>query len=314
ILYVSSGCVEALGFTPEYILEHGGTNYIADSFSTSDYAHIYNNKHTGSSDDSSVYMLYLYLRNSDNVPVLHQITSFVCESCVICINRVYPDAVFADHRELQAQELDGNMRQINVTRSRQVLLEAERRANARGAASRRIYTYGQQPRAAVMLENTAFADAEQEARRLHGTLIMFATSSISSLVDIDNIDLVNFPFIKLVAPEDVVRVSRYLTKVAGSSRVHFEKFSLLRQPHVLESAGEGSGRMVVESLGAASQDGIVLLLRKVKQVPAPQHNTVGSYLRSIDVEASDSDYVSLAELVSSEPETTDTPANWDILP
>ncbi|KAJ1869743.1 hypothetical protein LPJ55_005160, partial [Coemansia sp. RSA 990] len=181
-----------------------------------------------------------------------------------------------------------------------------------------IYTYGQQPRAAVMLENTVLADPDQEARRLAGLLIMLATSSISSLIDTDNTDLVSFPFLKLVAPEDVIHVPKYLTKLAGSSRAHFEKFSLLRQPHVQErdvaATGERSKQMVVESLGASPQDGIVLLLRKVKQVPAPQHSMVGNYLRSIDVEASDSDYVSLAELISSEPETTDVPANWDAFP
>ncbi|KAJ2758297.1 hypothetical protein IWQ57_006869, partial [Coemansia nantahalensis] len=44
ILYVSSGCRQGVGFTPEYVMRHRATDFIADDYDSSDYARVYETK------------------------------------------------------------------------------------------------------------------------------------------------------------------------------------------------------------------------------------------------------------------------------
>ncbi|KAJ2850687.1 hypothetical protein IWW36_001731 [Coemansia brasiliensis] len=110
--------------------------------------------------------------------------------------------------------------------------------------------------------------------RLNGPLIAFVLDSVSNLIDADMSDLQSFPFLKLVAPEDVLRVSKYLEVLANSKDVQFERFSLLQQPQVYSGdivmSGHENKRIIVESLGAVAHNGIMLLLRKIGVKP-PSH-------------------------------------------
>ncbi|KAJ2303802.1 hypothetical protein IWW55_002738 [Coemansia sp. RSA 2706] len=321
MLYLSSGCRDALGFTPEFVIQQGGTHFIADSFSDTDYSHVHSDMldtDDPDADQACVYMMWLYIRNADDVPVLNRVVSFKCESCIVCVNTAYLDAPFKDHRELEVQALDGAMRRINVTKQRMARDEAERALAAQGKAPPRQNARSVYPRAAFVLENptSIVIEACESGRRAEGPLIAFVSGSIGRIIDADMSDLNNYPFLKLVAPEDMLRVTEYIERLADSADVVFEKFSLLQRPKVIEGDvpvdDADNRRVVVESLGAAARDGIMLLLRRVGHRPAPQRDSVGEYARA-KIHSGDAGYVSLAELVSSDCETTDVPESWSRL-
>ncbi|KAJ2499896.1 hypothetical protein GGH96_003154 [Coemansia sp. RSA 1972] len=129
-------------------------------------------------------------------------------------------------------------------------------------------------------------DTEETGHRPTGLLIAFCTGSISRVVDIGNSDIMNYP------------------------EVLFETFSLLQRPNVIEGdifvSDEENQRVVVEALGANVQDGIAILIRKLKVVPAPKRDTMGNYIHSRMCEMTeDNGYQLLCEFISSDANTSE---------
>ncbi|KAJ2360647.1 hypothetical protein H4S02_011891, partial [Coemansia sp. RSA 2611] len=124
-------------------------------------------------------------------------------------------------------------------------------------------------KAALVLEHPDSSEFEppDPRRRTAGPLIAFVTGSVSQLVDADPSDLFRFPFMRLVAPEHLVLVSRFFARLNNTAEVLFEKFSLLQRPHVIEGDVEvrdvENNRVHVECLASAVDDGVVLLIRKL---------------------------------------------------
>ncbi|KAJ2805720.1 hypothetical protein H4R21_001155, partial [Coemansia helicoidea] len=156
---------------------------------------------------------------------------------------------------------------------------------------------------------------DETGDRQAGPLVVFVTGSVSHMVDADTSDVMRTPFLKLVAPEDLLHVSKYFDRLVDSTDVLFETFSLLSRPPVVEGdvevADHENHRVVVECLGASSPDGLAILVRKLRTAPAPRRDSMGNYIHSrihkVDEECG---YVSLAELISSDPDTSDAPEAW----
>ncbi|KAJ2403110.1 hypothetical protein GGI23_000189 [Coemansia sp. RSA 2559] len=335
VLYISSGCRQAMGFTPEYIVSKSAHDFIADPYKD-DYSSIYEGKpdeeNTNDDDDANAYVMYMNIRTAELGPVLHRITTFKCDNCIIVIAMAFPEIPYQSKHELEVQMLDGAMKRMNITREK----EAAERRNARNhqhAAARwrqRSETsYGQrvplyfaqsrQVKVAFVLENSAATEAQaaEGIRRQSGPLVVFVTGSVGRLIDADTADLIRFPFLKLVAPEDLVRVSKFFEKLEGTADVLFETFSLLQRPHIIDGdvvvSDAQNTRVVVECLGANVQDGVALLVRKLRSQAPPTMDDMGNYIRpkvhEIDEEGG---YMTLSEIISDDPETSDAP-QWSQL-
>ncbi|KAJ2845756.1 hypothetical protein IWW36_004654 [Coemansia brasiliensis] len=129
----------------------------------------------------------------------------------------------------------------------------------------------------------------------------------------------NYPFLKLVAPECVTHVSRFFDRLIVSADVMFDTFALLKHPHIIEGdifvAEEKNPRVIVECLGAASMDGIALLLRRISVEPPPTKGQLGTYIQSaIRKQDEDSGYCTLADIISSGVDTSDAASEWCHLP
>ncbi|PIA14562.1 hypothetical protein COEREDRAFT_82689 [Coemansia reversa NRRL 1564] len=328
ILYVSSGCRQGVGFTPEYVMKQKAKDFIADEFDSNDYASVYSSKESTNpfteeeedEDEANAYIMYVNLKSASGTPILTRVTSFKCDNCVIYVGMAFPEIPYSNRHELEVQMLDGAMKRLNVTRERELRIEAKRRLandpNTRGAL---YYARSKQVKAAFVLENpdTTGLELQETGRRPTGPLIVFVTGSVSRLIDADTSDLMSYPFLKLVAPEDVLHVGKYFERLGESTDVLFENFSLLYRPHIIEGdifvSDEENTRIVVECLGAAVQDGVALLLRMVRSQPPPKRDSEGNYIRTKanDIEE-DSGYVTLSELITSDPDTSDAPV-WSKL-
>ncbi|KAJ2783760.1 hypothetical protein H4R18_001512 [Coemansia javaensis] len=307
LLYISSGSTRAIGFTPEYLLSMRAKDFIADDYDPNDYPRLYDAEADGS-DEGGVFVFYTNVRTAHGPPVLHKITSFKCGACVLYVGTTYPEVPFRERHELRVQALDRAMTQRNITREQQ----ARRAAKRRNAPVYRAHS-GRAKAAFVLEHPTAVAAGVRGPHgRQAGVLISFATASLSHVIDADPSDVIHEPFLKLVAPEDLVRVSAFFDRLAASTEVLFESFALLQRPHLIDGdvivADEDNKRVVVDCLGAASHDGLVLLVNKLRTKPAPARDTLGNYVRAKVREVDDEGgYLSLAELLSSDPETSDAP-------
>ncbi|KAJ2775323.1 hypothetical protein IWQ56_000099 [Coemansia nantahalensis] len=332
MLYISSGCHQGLEFTPEDVVRQTAKNFITEQYDSADYASLYASNSAGSNsaesvdgeedeNDASVYAMYLNLKKGSGTSVLTRVTSFKCDNCVICVNMAYPEAPISHQRELQVQMLDGAMKSLNVTRENDMRL-ARRRQSAQEQGNRAplYFARSRQTKVAFVLENPEVVGKEMAATSGYqaGPRVVFVTGSVTRLIDVNTCDVMQEPFLQLVAPEDIVHVTRFFERLASSADVLFENFSLLSRPHMIDGdiviSDTDNERVLVECLGAAAQDGIVLLLRKRRTVPAPRRDTMGNYIRSRVHEVDDEQgYISLAELVSSDPETSDAPEAWSRL-
>ncbi|KAJ2758674.1 hypothetical protein IWQ57_006761, partial [Coemansia nantahalensis] len=318
VLYVSSGCQQAVGYAPEDLLNADAKCCIADSFDSHDYMRMYDS-HVGlddgnGDDEANAYVWHVNLRTREGVPVLHRAIDFKCDNCIVFICVAFPELPFKDNTEMEVQLLDGKKKRINITRNKHPALAAP------GARVPLYYARNRQVKAAFVLERPSLnaADVNEMGEYVNGPLVTFVTGSVARLVDADPSDLHRYAFMRLVAPEDVLHVSRYFERMTESCQVQFETFSLLSRPPVFDGdvlvADEENERVVVECLGAAVTDGAVILLRKIAVVPAPKRDSLGHYVRPPPPrQDSESCYGSLFDLLSSDPDTSEVPESWSLL-
>ncbi|KAJ1959296.1 hypothetical protein GGI12_004408 [Dipsacomyces acuminosporus] len=121
-----------------------------------------------------------------------------------------------------------------------------------------------------------------------GARIIFTTDSINRILDVDSCDLQGMPFLSLVALEDTTRAANFLDKASNSNALALENLRLLVNP--LENGQLGYPKTVsVEFMAMGSDDGAIMLCQ-LKQ-PVCDDGNEG--------------YMSLEDIISSDPETSD---------
>ncbi|KAJ2715701.1 hypothetical protein H4R19_001053 [Coemansia spiralis] len=318
VLYISSGVEDAIGYSAESLINTRAIDVMEEHFDVKDLAQMFA-AGEGKTDTASAYVMYLNVKTAFGEPILHRITMFQCDNCVVYIGMSFPEVAYTKRTNLAVRQLDGAMKELDIS---QELREHQRRTQQTQPHAHRqqaplYYSQSNRIKAAFVLEDR---DAvEGEMGQLAGPQVVFVTGSVSRLIDADTSDLSQAPFLKLVAPEDVLQVGKFLDRLFGTTDVMFETFSLLRRPPVIEGdvdvADADNPRVVVECLGAASRDGVILLVRRLHIACAPKRDTTGNYIRTMvhKVDDEDSGYISLAELISSDPDTSDAPDAWSQL-
>ncbi|KAJ2388420.1 hypothetical protein H4S02_002877 [Coemansia sp. RSA 2611] len=158
-------------------------------------------------------------------------------------------------------------------------------------------------KACLILEGSLTALDDEPA----GPKVLFASNSFSRILDVDASDVQGLPFLALVATADTVAAARFLEKMAApNGQMVLDSLQLLANPTPAvsaDSAGEdqqAQRRVVtVEVLGAGSDDGAIILCQLER--PARSRHRV----------ADESDgYISLEDIISSDPETSDANDMW----
>ncbi|KAJ2769056.1 hypothetical protein IWQ57_003271 [Coemansia nantahalensis] len=230
IIYVSSGVHLGTGLTPEEVVNTSAYEFITEEFDSKDYMSLYETDNLNGADmegdthdKPNAYAMEGNLQSARGQPVYSRLTLFPCDNCVLYLCQMFPDARLLDRTELEVRALDGEMRRINVTREC-----GRKRAKALtqpGNSSTPIYSArNRHVKAAFILEHPVAADAENNKTgdRQAGPLVVFVTGSVSHLVDADTSDVMRIPFLKLVAPEDLLHVSKYFDRLADSTDVLFD--------------------------------------------------------------------------------------------
>ncbi|KAJ2150427.1 hypothetical protein J3F82_003991, partial [Coemansia sp. RSA 637] len=288
-------------------------DFIEDSMNQDSYSDLYQEEETNElaepEDEANVYSMWINIKSARGAPVLHRIISFKCDATIVYLGITFPEATFRDHSELEVQTLDRELAQLSVSPEKQVKSRGKR------SAPHKFMTRNRQAKCVLILENYA---PTGERQQVSGPLITFALASIDRIIDADNTDLIDTPFLKLVAPEDIIHVTKYLESLSGSTDVKFERFVLLSRPRIIEGdievRDEDNMRVLVEGLGAASsKDGVVLFLRKLRTLPPPKRHNMHEYIHTRIDNAGDDDHLSLLDILSTDPETTDAAPGWSQL-
>ncbi|KAJ2827801.1 hypothetical protein IWW50_001706 [Coemansia erecta] len=320
-----SGIRQALGFRPVDLINKYSPGFIADDHDPKDYSRLVNvDPNTQSceteeapDEEADAFICYMNLNTASGTPVLARITSITCDTIVVIVGTAFPEIPFKSHASLNSQVLDSKVRKMEAEQRHRDEEQVKSRRRRVMQSHRAMYRSRiKQAKAVMLLENvdSVCVETEETGRRPNGPMIVFCTGSISQLIEADNADVINYPLLKLVAPEDVTHVSKYFERMADSDDIVFETFSLLQRPHIIEGdifvSDAENMRVVVEALGAAVNDGVVVLFRKLKVVPAPKRDTMGNYVRTAICMDDNVENLSLSELVSSDPETSGAPEMW----
>ncbi|KAJ2471421.1 hypothetical protein IWW56_006338, partial [Coemansia sp. RSA 2131] len=187
-------------YTPQELVNTRAKDFIEDSMDKEEYANVY--KEEEETDE---------LAEPEDEANVYRVT--------------FPEVPFKDHSALEVQTLDRELAQLSVSPEKQVKSRGKR------SAPQTFMTRNRQAKCVLVLENYA---PSNERQQMSGPLITFALASIDRIIDADNSDLISFPFLKLVAPEHILHVTRYLENLSGSTDVKFERFMLLSRPRVIE--------------------------------------------------------------------------------
>ncbi|KAJ1961440.1 hypothetical protein GGI12_003249 [Dipsacomyces acuminosporus] len=288
ILYVSSSIREALLYEPKDMIGHSPQEYMSDIDTGEDLKREY-----GSVTEDNIFMTDMIVRTKDNQNLFIRGISFVCGNVNFGIVTTFPH-VDVDREE----QLQRHRKSLTTQRYKCILSEEDDASTSRGERRNSLdpsamYTLRSSYQACLVLEELNPNDPDIDA----GPKIIFTTGSISRILHVDSCDLQGIPFLSLVAIEDSQKAYEFLEKALNSGELVLENLRLLANP--LEEAHLPNPRSVsVEFMAKGSDDGAIMLC----QLARPGVVEQGSSNRGR--------YISLEDIISSNPETSDFPGEW----
>ncbi|KAJ1839907.1 hypothetical protein LPJ73_006599, partial [Coemansia sp. RSA 2703] len=193
ILYISSGVHQAMGVHPQ------------DMIGQSAYAFITNDQHTqayplsscGSLDETCVTILHINAQHTGHL-LATRVYIFSCDSCNLIVAIMQPGQV---HQQPPA---------IDVRRPFASSVSTSSVHAARETSLRACLVLGSWDSSPVLHPD---GRASGLVTNPDGPRIVFATNSISRILDTDGDELVDMPFLRMVAPESLAEAADFLERL-----------------------------------------------------------------------------------------------------
>ncbi|KAJ1960353.1 hypothetical protein GGI12_003848 [Dipsacomyces acuminosporus] len=299
ILYASSSIRQAILYEPEEVMGRSPHEYVASSQDALELK-----KHHSAVTDDNVLTTTVIVKSKSSMPVLVHAIVFTCGNVNFARLSTYPNVP----TDQQSRELVVQRYKCILSEGQPSISSEERggrgaatatAATAAGAGSssrsslniNATYSMRTSYQACFVLDMVRPDDPDSEA----GPKISFATDSINRILDVDSSDLQDVPFLSLVTMEDNEKAYRFLEKAMRSTDLVLERLCLLVNP--LEESHLISARSaVVEFMAMGSDDGILMLCQLEKPKSRGARGNSG--------------YMSLEDIISSDPATSDLPDEW----
>ncbi|KAJ1965916.1 hypothetical protein GGI12_000437 [Dipsacomyces acuminosporus] len=279
LLYISSGIRHGLLYEPSELIGKSPETLISDDEASEEFK-----THHGSATDDNVIMTNLFATSKTGIPVYLRTIAFACGNVNVGIVRSYP------HINSPEQLSEGP---VTVQRYKCILSdEQENSGNRGGLDAGTMYSMRTNHQACFVLSDFSPNDIDGDST----PKIIFTTDSINRILDVDSCDLQNVSFLSLVTMEDRQKAYEFVEKSRSSNELVLERLDLLSNP--IDDAELRHPRSIsVEFMGIGSDDGVIMLCQLTKS-------------RISNRVASNSGYLSLEDIISSDPETSDFPDEW----
>ncbi|KAJ1955790.1 hypothetical protein GGI12_005477 [Dipsacomyces acuminosporus] len=283
ILYASSSRRQMMPYLPGSPAAGSPLPFITRSRDIEEIKRLY-----GSQTDDNVIMTNIFGKTRSNDDMLLRTVSFTCGTVSLVMASVYINAV----RGQDSQTVD-------IQRYRCILQNHDDSvgvidSNAEGGNRNSMYSMKSTYQACFVLEEMSANSLDGD----NGPRVVFATNSINRILDADSCDLQGLPFVSLVATEDKERAAAFLGKTLNDNDLVLEQLHLLVNP--LEDSQAAEPRCVsVEFMAMGSDDGAIMLCQLERPWIAGRSENVG--------------YMSLEDIISSDPETSDFPDLWNVM-
>ncbi|KAJ1961161.1 hypothetical protein GGI12_003402 [Dipsacomyces acuminosporus] len=281
ILYASSSRRRVLLYEPSEYIGQSPLENVVDARDIEDMK-----SHHSSVTEDNVIMTNVFLKRKDGRPVYTRTISFACGDINFVLATAYPNIGY-----------DPGQRVFSVQRFRCLLggqnISEDGRAERRNLDANAMYSRKTAFQACMVLEEL---DLDAGSSVEVGPRVIFATHSISRIIEADSCDLQDLPFLSLIATRDIVKAATFLEKVFLGGEFVLERLHLKASP--LEEWGlRGLGSVPVEFMGMGSDDGAILLC----QLEVPKRARARCSGRPM----------SLEDIVTSDPDTSDFPERWN---
>ncbi|KAJ2552373.1 hypothetical protein EV175_003337 [Coemansia sp. RSA 1933] len=152
-----------------------------------------------------------------------------------------------------------------------------------------------------------------------GPTIEFVTNTVSDVFggDTDGHEITNKPFLSLVAPPDITKAAVYLENLRNVTKPQLCGLRLLNDPTGSSSQHASDDDYVkVDLFGASSEEKILLLCQKRREKDytdgplVPGKMPVGEISKLPPSDADADRCLTLEEIISSNPDTTDVDGHW----
>ncbi|KAJ2336032.1 hypothetical protein GGI00_001056 [Coemansia sp. RSA 2681] len=289
VLYVTSSIQDVLGFEPSDIIGQAAHGFLANGD-----AEEYQTQVGGQPSVEGVLITKLHVRSRSGELIYVKILNFSCDSLAFNVCFVYSKEAAPTRVErspLRVELVHSESEQLQSRRHS--LLTAHQERNRRQGLGGGGGGGGRLVRACLMLEPIGVCtDASPMGPR-----VLFASNSFDRIVSIDTCDVQGMPFLLLVASEDVARAGRFLDNVKDAATVVVGQFQLLANPLDAQAEGRQARTVAVEIMAAGADSGAVMLCQ----------------LRGgLAEEALSDGYMSLEEIISSDPDSSDVGEMWNI--
>ncbi|KAJ2391943.1 hypothetical protein GGI23_005321, partial [Coemansia sp. RSA 2559] len=262
ILYVSSGTYAVLQYRPGELLGQE-----VHAFISPDDRDEYKSAYGGPLSQENVSQFYTSIPRPDGSQVFVRVIHFDCDG--VGLNACF----MAD----PAEHSGGLATPLHITangapgaagRSQRVSTSAflgsrapsfARAIARRNAADAQLSHFDQSStrRTCLMVDKVT----ESSESNPMGPRIIFASSSLSQIANIDACDVQGTPFMSLVPPEDVIKTARFLEQVSKSDDIVIDclRFKVAGGQSNRRGSYVPPGAVDIEVMAAGSEDGIILL-------------------------------------------------------
>ncbi|KAI9502337.1 hypothetical protein GGI25_004733 [Coemansia spiralis] len=307
IIFASTDCQKVLGYTPEEMVGTSALDYSGDP-----YARHYSCAWPEDNPELGVTMLPHNLRRKDGSLVFSHYIAINCSGHIFAYITAFPEM---GHVPLSESVLYKIQHEINFgheptrpvqpteQRNHELVKPDLEMVTKESLHKAHIYTARASRAKACFILNRHDPDG-------HGPTIDFVTNSISGIFsgDTDGHEITGVSFLSIVAPEDVSRAAVYLDNLCADTKPQLCALRLLRTP-----MGARDELVNVELFGASSDEKILLLCQRRREKPV---NVPSTSLSASAGEVSelppkpDAPFMSLEEIISSDPDTTDVGGYW----
>ncbi|KAJ1960018.1 hypothetical protein GGI12_004030 [Dipsacomyces acuminosporus] len=284
VLYTSRSRQQFLS----YLLESpaGGTPlpYITSSRDRAEIKRCY-----GSQTDNNVILTNFFTKSKYDEDVLVRGITFACGTVGLAMITAY----------INVARTQDSSNAMTTQKYKYILRNNDSRVGvinsiADGGNANGMYSMKSTYQACFVLEEMSTSSLDGDT----GPKIVFITDSINRILDTDSCDLQGLPFLDLVAIEDKEKAAAFLEKTLNDNELVLERLHLLVNP--LEDSQTASPKCVsVEFMAMGSDDGAVVLCQLERPWIAGRNENVG--------------YMSLEDIISSDPETSDFPDLWNVM-
>ncbi|PIA14536.1 hypothetical protein COEREDRAFT_98810 [Coemansia reversa NRRL 1564] len=321
ILYVSSNVEQVLNIHPKYIIGQSSHAFFA-SGKSQEY-----HMQTKEMEDENVSIVYTSAVRNDLLPVHLRLVHFKCDG--IRFNACYASS----ENHFQQQSRVGGVSSTSV----KGVSEIERQTTAKTANIKCPMSVNL--RAVYELETTRNRLLRSRRNTLGmvracmvlgaledidnidmlGPLVKFASSSFERIIGTDTCDIQGKPFLSLVATQDTLKAGKFLKRMTETRNITSETLLLQVNPFEdLYSHGNIYGnnnstdvsivkeKVRVEIIGAGGDDGAILLVQ-FQRLP------LYSGCHAAEDESMEANLISLEDIISSDPETSDYARTWRLV-